>query len=100
MDTLAITNSFTQSFLIDSADGHFAAFEHHPCVVQYTTDPKMLEQIIDVVEGELESRRSLAKTNGMEAVLSQKALLMLIIQNEEVHNVLKSNAIYLRKVNA
>ncbi|MBE5934404.1 MAG: type VII secretion protein EssC [Lachnospiraceae bacterium] len=91
LDTLAVTNSFTQAFIIDSDDGHLKQIANHPVVAKYVDDAKSLDKIIEVTEKELESRKELAKVNGIEAVLSKKALIMLVIENENAFTLLKND---------
>ena len=91
LDSLAITRSFTQTFLFDSADGRLSSVVEHPCVAKYTTDEKDLEKYLDIIEQEMENRKNLIKERGREA-LNKKSLIMIIIENEKVLTLLKNDA--------
>ena len=91
LDSLAITRSFTQTFLFDSADGRLSSVVEHPCVAKYTTDEKDFEKYLDIIEQEMENRKNLIKERGREA-LNKKSLIMIIIENEKVLTLLKNDA--------
>lgn len=91
LDTLAVTRSFTQTFLFDSADGRFSHLKEHPCVSKYTTSDKDLEKYLDVIEEEMEKRKELIKANGRGA-LDKKSLVLIVIEDDKVFTLLKNNA--------
>ena len=47
--------------------------------------------MLEAIEKELESRKEMARTHGLEAVLSKKALIMLMIEDENVFTLLKND---------
>jgi hypothetical protein len=91
LDTLATTNSFTQAFVIDSDDGQLRKVKDHPLVAKYTDDVKLFDKMLDVIEKELENRRNVAKLDGIEAAISRKALIMIMIENEDIFELLKND---------